>query len=87
MIKPSERKPAAPQPSDPNLISLEALERRHIAYVIARTKTLKEAAFVLGVNMSTLWRKRKNYGLLSRAATVEFILTLHRSCDTFRRGD
>jgi len=41
--------------------SLEAIEREHILRVIARTASLDEAAQVLGVDSSTLWRKRKKY--------------------------
>jgi NtrC-family two-component system response regulator AlgB len=40
---------------------LEAIEREHILRVIARTPSLDEAAKVLGVDSSTLWRKRKKY--------------------------
>jgi NtrC-family two-component system response regulator AlgB len=41
--------------------SLEAIEHAHILRVIARTASLDEAAKVLGVDSSTLWRKRKKY--------------------------
>ncbi|HPS02962.1 MAG TPA: sigma-54 dependent transcriptional regulator [Candidatus Sumerlaeota bacterium] len=41
--------------------SLEAIEREHILRVIARTSSLDEAAKILGVDSSTLWRKRKKY--------------------------
>jgi NtrC-family two-component system response regulator AlgB len=41
--------------------TLEAIERAHILAVIARTATLDEAAAVLGIDSSTLWRKRKKY--------------------------
>jgi NtrC-family two-component system response regulator AlgB len=41
--------------------SLDAIEREHILRVIARTASLDEAAQVLGVDSSTLWRKRKKY--------------------------
>ena len=43
--------------------SLEAAERRHIAAVIARHPTLDLAAKALGVDASTLYRKRDRYGL------------------------
>lgn len=39
--------------------TLEELEREHIARVLARTRTQEEAARILGVDVSTLWRKRK----------------------------
>ncbi|MEW6440074.1 MAG: sigma-54 dependent transcriptional regulator [bacterium] len=41
--------------------SLEAIEREHILCVIARSPTLEDAARILGVDSSTLWRKRKKY--------------------------
>jgi NtrC-family two-component system response regulator AlgB len=41
--------------------SLDAIERVHIERVIARTPTAEEAARVLGIDASTLWRKRKKY--------------------------
>jgi NtrC-family two-component system response regulator AlgB len=43
--------------------SLEAAERRHIALVVARHPTLDSAAKALGVDPSTLYRKRERYGL------------------------
>ncbi|WP_395791027.1 sigma-54-dependent transcriptional regulator [Aquimonas sp.] len=44
-------------------ITLEALERRHVEAVLARASTLDEAARSLGIDSSTLYRKRKTYGL------------------------
>jgi len=41
--------------------TLEAIEREHILRVIARTPTLEDAARILGIDSSTLWRKRKKY--------------------------
>lgn len=41
--------------------TVEAVEREHILRVLARTSTLEEAAQILGVDASTLWRKRKKY--------------------------
>jgi two-component system, NtrC family, response regulator AlgB len=42
-------------------LSLGELERRHIERVVAGSRTLEEAAARLGVNATTLWRKRKRY--------------------------
>jgi NtrC-family two-component system response regulator AlgB len=43
--------------------SLEDLERRHIQQVLSEAATLEEAAARLGINPTTLWRKRKRYGI------------------------
>jgi NtrC-family two-component system response regulator AlgB len=45
------------------LISLEKLEEAHIRRVVERTKSLTEAAEVLGIDQATLYRKRKRIGL------------------------
>jgi NtrC-family two-component system response regulator AlgB len=39
--------------------TLDEIEREHLLQVTARTATLDEAARVLGIEPSTLWRKRK----------------------------
>jgi NtrC-family two-component system response regulator AlgB len=39
--------------------TLEALEREHILRVLARTDRLDDAAHILGIDASTLWRKRR----------------------------
>jgi NtrC-family two-component system response regulator AlgB len=44
-------------------VSLEALEREHIARIIARAPTLDAAARILGIDATTLQRKRRRYGL------------------------
>jgi NtrC-family two-component system response regulator AlgB len=43
--------------------SLKDLEREHVARVLAGSSTLGEAAARLGIDPSTLWRKRKRWGL------------------------
>jgi NtrC-family two-component system response regulator AlgB len=45
-------------------VTLEAMEREHIARVIARAQTLEAAARTLGIDSTTLQRKRKRYGLV-----------------------
>jgi NtrC-family two-component system response regulator AlgB len=42
--------------------TVEEVEREHIERVIERSPSLEEAAQVLGIDASTLWRKRKKYG-------------------------
>ena len=41
--------------------SLEDVEREHILRVLEESPTLEDAAETLGINTSTLWRKRKRY--------------------------
>ena len=41
--------------------ALEDVEREHIMRVISRYETLEDAAHVLGIDSSTLWRKRKKF--------------------------
>jgi NtrC-family two-component system response regulator AlgB len=47
----------------PHSASLEEMEREHIARVLSESTTLDEAAETLGINATTLWRKRKRYGI------------------------
>jgi two-component system, NtrC family, response regulator AlgB len=49
-----------PSPSGPRL---DQIEREHIVRVLASSPTLEDAAMTLGINVSTLWRKRKRYKL------------------------
>ncbi len=44
-------------------VSLEAIEREHLARVVARAASFEAAARVLGIDVTTLQRKRKKYGL------------------------
>ena len=41
--------------------TLDELERAHIQAIVARAATMDEAAAILGIDDSTLWRKRKRY--------------------------
>jgi NtrC-family two-component system response regulator AlgB len=45
-------------------ISLEQLEREHIARVVAQSPSLEAAARILEIDATTLQRKRKRYGLV-----------------------
>jgi NtrC-family two-component system response regulator AlgB len=51
----------APQVGD--FISIDALEREHIARVVAQAPSLETAARILDIDATTLQRKRKRYGL------------------------
>lgn len=44
-------------------LSLEELEKAHISAVLASSETLEAAARTLGIDSSTLYRKRKHYNL------------------------
>jgi len=44
-------------------LSLEEVERSHIRGVMANSASLDAAAKTLGIDVSTLYRKRKEYGL------------------------
>ena len=44
-------------------VPLEKIEEEHIRRVLATTKSLQEAADVLGIDQATLWRRRKKYGI------------------------
>ena len=41
--------------------TLDAVEREHLTRVVARASTLEDAAAILGIDVSTIWRKRKKY--------------------------
>ena len=50
-----------PRIGDP--VSLARIEEDHIRRVLASTKSLQEAAEILGIDQATLWRRRKQYGI------------------------
>jgi NtrC-family two-component system response regulator AlgB len=63
-----EHLPASVAPHTPPLqlgdhVSLKTIEEDHIRRVLASTKTLQEAANILGIDQATLWHKRKQYGI------------------------
>ncbi len=63
-----EHLPASIAPHTPPLqlgdhVSLKMIEEHHIRRVVASTKTLQEAANILGIDQATLWHKRKQYGI------------------------
>jgi NtrC-family two-component system response regulator AlgB len=45
------------------LCSLSEMEKTHITEVLRHTDSLEDAAKVLGIDPTTLWRKRKKYHL------------------------
>jgi predicted DNA-binding protein (UPF0251 family) len=45
------------------LATLEEVERAHVQLVLARSSTFEEASELLGINLTTLWRMRKRWGL------------------------
>jgi NtrC-family two-component system response regulator AlgB len=59
------RSPPAPAPAahGDRTGTLEDLERERIREVLAEAATLEEAAAGLGISTTTLWRKRKRYGI------------------------
>jgi transcriptional regulator with PAS, ATPase and Fis domain len=44
--------------------SLEETEKEHILALLGREKNLEKVAEILGITKATLWRKRKQYGLI-----------------------
>lgn len=45
------------------LVSLAEIEEQHVRRVLSSTRSIQEAASVLGIDQATLWRKRKLYGI------------------------
>ncbi len=58
---PEEVRAALEQPTAE--LSLEEVEKRHIMRVLQFANDYDEAARILGIDPTTLWRKRKRYGL------------------------
>jgi NtrC-family two-component system response regulator AlgB len=42
---------------------LARIEEEHVRRVLASTKSLQQAADILGIDQATLWRRRKQYGI------------------------
>jgi transcriptional regulator with PAS, ATPase and Fis domain len=53
-----ERKKAIPTGA---LLSLKEIEANHMRLVLSSTARLEDAAKILGINTTTLWRKRREY--------------------------
>ncbi len=60
---PAPRPQGASQVEVGGRVTLEELETEHIRRVLIATETREEAARILGIDPSTLYRKRKQYGL------------------------
>jgi NtrC-family two-component system response regulator AlgB len=46
-----------------DLCSLCDIEREHIRQILAKSPSIKESAEILGIEPSTLWRKRMKFGI------------------------
>jgi NtrC-family two-component system response regulator AlgB len=44
-------------------VTLDKLEEAHIRSILGSSKSLDEAARLLGIDAATLWRRRKKYGI------------------------
>lgn len=60
---PTNLVPAGSTPNIGDPVSLEKIEEQHIRRILAGTKSLQEAADILGIDQATLWRRRKKYGI------------------------
>ncbi|HEY3294521.1 MAG TPA: sigma-54 dependent transcriptional regulator [bacterium] len=46
-----------------DLVPIEKIEEAHIRRILAKAKSLEEAAQILGIDTATLWRRRKQYDI------------------------
>ena len=60
---PSSLLPKETTPKVGDQVSIERIEELHIRRILATTKSLQEAADILGIDHATLWRRRKKYGI------------------------
>jgi NtrC-family two-component system response regulator AlgB len=54
------------EPRGANEETLEAIEERHIRRVLSANRSLEDAARILDIDVATLWRKRRKYGIKLR---------------------
>jgi len=59
----SDLRPRTEEQRIGDAISLEKLEESHIRRILSVHKSLETSASILGIDVSTLWRKRKKYGI------------------------
>lgn len=55
--------PTTNSPSIGDIVSLSVIEELHIRTILTNSSSLQEAADILGIDQTTLWRKRKAYGI------------------------
>jgi two-component system, NtrC family, response regulator AlgB len=60
---PEKIKPAVSVPKAGDPLSLARIEEEHIRRVLANSRSLQEAAEILGIDQATLWRRRKQYNM------------------------
>ena len=60
---PSSLLPGDIDPKVGDAVSIEKIEELHIRRVLAKSRSLQEAAEILGIDQATLWRRRKKYGI------------------------
>jgi NtrC-family two-component system response regulator AlgB len=60
---PEKISPQTPQIQLGDPVPLSQIEEQHIRRVLAATRSLQEAADILGIDQATLWRKRKTYNI------------------------
>ena len=58
-----QEKPETPSAQKLSIAILACNEAATIRRVLASTKSLDEAASVLEIDLATLWRRRKKYGI------------------------
>ena len=54
-----------------SMVSLDHLEEQHIRRVVENSTNLNEAANVLGIDLATLYRKRKKMNQSGKSAAAE----------------
>jgi two-component system, NtrC family, response regulator AlgB len=60
---PSSLLPGDIDPKIGDAVSVERIEELHIRRILAKSRSLQEAAEILGIDQATLWRRRKKYGI------------------------